>query len=85
MRGIRAGSHLLPQGAEPTAANDQGFVTSIAFSPSLGHWLGLGLLARGPERHGEIVRVYDPVRGGDLLAEVRPACFIDPEGTRLRV
>jgi sarcosine oxidase subunit alpha len=82
---IRAGSHLLPQGAEPTAANDQGFVTSIAFSPSLGHWLGLGLLARGPERHGEIVRVYDPVRGGDLLAEVRPACFIDPEGTRLRV
>jgi methylglutamate dehydrogenase subunit C len=82
---IRAGSHLLPQGAEPTAANDQGFVTSIAFSPSLGHWLGLGLLARGPERHGEIVRVYDPVRGGDLLAEVRPACFIDPGGTRLRV
>jgi sarcosine oxidase subunit alpha len=82
---IRAGSHLLPQGAEATAANDQGFVTSIAFSPSLGHWLGLGLLARGPERHGEIVRVYDPVRGGDLLAEVRPPCFIDPEGTRLRV
>jgi sarcosine oxidase subunit alpha len=82
---IRAGSHLLPQGAEPTAANDQGFVTSIAFSPSLGHWLGLGLLARGPERHGEIVRVYDPVRGGDLLAEVRPPCFIDKEGARLRV
>ncbi len=41
---IRAGSHLLPKGAEPTATNDQGYVTSIAFSPSLGHWLGLGLL-----------------------------------------
>jgi methylglutamate dehydrogenase subunit C len=82
---IRAGSHLLPQGAEATPANDQGYVTSIAYSPSLGHWLGLGLLSRGPERHGEIVRVYDPVRGGDLLAEVRPPCFIDPEGTRLRV
>ena len=39
---IRAGAHLLPQGAEATAANDQGYVTSIAFSPSLGHWLGLG-------------------------------------------
>lgn len=82
---IRAGSHLLPQGAEATAANDQGYVTSIAFSPSLGHWLGLGLLSRGPERHGEIVRVYDPVRGGDLLAEVRTPCFIDKEGARLRV
>jgi sarcosine oxidase subunit alpha len=82
---IRAGSHLLPQGAEATAANDQGYVTSIAYSPSRGHWLGLGLLARGSERHGEIVRVYDPVRGGDLLAEICPPCFIDPEGARLRV
>jgi sarcosine oxidase subunit alpha len=82
---IRAGSHLLPQGVDAAAANDQGYVTSAAYSPSLGHWLALGLLSRGPERHGEIVRVYDPVRGGDLLAEVRPPCFIDPEGARLRV
>jgi sarcosine oxidase subunit alpha len=82
---IRAGAHLIPKDAEATAKNDQGYVTSIAFSPSLGHWLGLGLLARGPERLGEILRAYDPVRGGDVLVEVRPPCFIDPEGTRLRV
>ena len=69
----------------PRAENDEGYVTSVAFSPSLGHWLGLGLLARGPERHGEIVRAYDPVRGGDVLVEVVPPCFIDPEGARLRV
>jgi methylglutamate dehydrogenase subunit C len=82
---IRAGAHLIPKDAEPTAANDQGHVTSIAFSPSLGHWLGLGLLTRGPERHGEILRAFDPVRGGDVLVEVRPPCFIDPQGERLRV
>ena len=82
---IRAGAHLIPKDAEPTAKSDQGYVTSIAFSPSLNHWLGLGLLARGPERHGEIVRAYDPVRSGDVLVEVRPPCFIDPEGERLRV
>jgi len=82
---IRAGAHLIPKDAEPVASNDQGYVTSIAFSPSLGHWLGLGLLARGGERHGEIVRAFDPVRGGDVLVEVRPPCFIDPEGERLRV
>jgi sarcosine oxidase subunit alpha len=82
---LRAGAHLLPEGAEPIAKHDHGYVTSIAFSPSLGHWLGLGLLAGGPERHGEIVRVFDPVRGGDLLAEVVPPCFIDPQGDRLRV
>ena len=39
---LRAGAHLLPKDAEPIAKNDQGYVTSIAFSPSLGHWLGLG-------------------------------------------
>jgi sarcosine oxidase subunit alpha len=82
---IRAGAHLIPKDAEPVAHNDQGYVTSIAYSPSLGHWLGLGLLARGPERHGEIVRAYDPLRGGDVPVEVRPPCFIDPEGERLRV
>ena len=74
-----------PRMPSATAKNDQGYVTSIAFSPSLGHWLGLGLLAHGPERHGEIVRAYDPVRNGDVLVEVRPPCFIDPQGERLRV
>ena len=39
----------------------------------------------GPSGIGEIVRAYDPVRGGDVLVEVRPPCFIDPEGERLRV
>jgi heterotetrameric sarcosine oxidase alpha subunit len=82
---LRAGAHLLPKDEEAIAKNDQGYVTSIAFSPSLGHWLGLGLLVNGPERHGEIVRAYDPVRGGDVAVEICPPCFIDPEGERLRV
>jgi len=82
---LRAGAHLIPKGAEATAANDQGYVTSIAFSPSLGQWLGLGLLANGPQRHGEIVRAYDPVRAGDVEVEACPPCHIDPEGARLRV
>ena len=71
--------------AAASAENDEGYVTSVAFSPSLGHWVGLGLLARGPERHGEIVRAVDPVRNGETFVEVCPPCFIDPEGARLRV
>ncbi len=81
---LRAGSHLLPPGAEAVAKNDQGFVTSVAYSPSLLHWVGLGLLAHGPSRLGEIIRVYDPVRNGDLLAEIVHPVFYDPEGVRLR-
>ena len=81
---IRAGAHLLPVGAKPVAANDQGHVTSACFSPTLGHAIALGLLAHGPSRHGEQVVVHDPVRGADVLAEVCDPVFVDPEGVRLR-
>jgi sarcosine oxidase subunit alpha len=80
---LRAGAHLLPQNADATAANDQGYVTSVAFSPTLGHWIGLGLLANGPARLDETIRIYDPIRNGDTLAEVVSPVFYDPEGARL--
>ena len=81
---IRAGAHLLPIGAAPVAANDQGHVTSACFSPTLGHPIALALLANGPRLHGEQVVVHDPVRGPDVLAEVCDPVFVDPEGVRVR-
>jgi sarcosine oxidase subunit alpha len=81
---LRAGAHFIREGAQPTARNDEGYMTSVAFSPTLGHWIGLGLLARGPSRHGERVRAWDPVRGGDVLVEVCDPVFYDPAGERLR-
>ncbi len=80
---LRAGAHFLPIGAAASAENDQGYMTSTAFSPSLSDWIGLGLLARGPERIGEQIRAYDPIRGGDVVVEVVNPVFIDPEGTRV--
>jgi sarcosine oxidase subunit alpha len=82
---LRGGAHLAPRDATATAENDQGYVTSVAYSPSLGRWVGLAMLTRGPERHGEIVRAADPLRSADVLVEVCPPCHIDPEGARLRV
>ncbi|MPT24483.1 MAG: hypothetical protein E2577_16765, partial [Starkeya sp.] len=70
--------------AAPTLANDQGYMTSVAYSPHLGHWIGLGLIKRGPERLGERVRAYDPVRGEEIEVEICAPGFIDPEGVRLR-
>jgi sarcosine oxidase subunit alpha len=81
---LRAGAHLIAPAAEPVASNDQGHVTSVAFSPTLGHWIGLGLLTGGALRHGERVRSYDPVRGGDVLVEVCAPAFYDYSGERLR-
>jgi len=81
---LRAGGHLIPRGAQAVAANDQGYVTSVAFSPILGHWIGLALLKRGSDRLGERVVVHDPVRGPDVEVEVCNPVFIDPEGVRVR-
>jgi len=82
---IRAGAHLLPKGADATAANDQGYVTSMAYSPELGTWIALAMLSNGPARHGEVIKVCDPLRDTELLAEVCAPHFVDPEGARLRV
>jgi sarcosine oxidase subunit alpha len=81
---LRAGAHLLPHGSEARAENDEGVVTSVAFSPSLGHWIGLGLLRRGAERIGQRVLACDPLRNNVVEVEVCAPCFIDPEGGRLR-
>jgi sarcosine oxidase subunit alpha len=68
----------------PTLENDQGHVTSVAFSPTLGHWIGLGLLARGRARLRERIRAHSPVRGGDVEVEVVSPVFYDREGARLQ-
>ncbi|RFB79369.1 sarcosine oxidase subunit alpha family protein [Methylovirgula sp. 4M-Z18] len=80
-----AGAHLFPRTAATAPENDQGHVTSAGYSPSLGQWIALGLIARGTERYGEIVLAHDPIRGRDVLVEICSPHFLDPEGTLLRV
>jgi len=80
---LRSGAHFIARDA-PSASNDDGYMTSVAYSPSSGHWVGLGLLKRGPERIGEIVRACDPLRDAETLVEVVSPCFVDPKGERVR-
>ncbi|WP_137703101.1 sarcosine oxidase subunit alpha family protein [Marimonas lutisalis] len=81
---LTAGAHLFNDGAEATRENDQGYVTSVGFSPTLGHFIGLGFLKRGPERIGETVRMVDHLRGVETTCEVCNPVFFDPEGGRAR-
>jgi sarcosine oxidase subunit alpha len=81
---LRAGAHFVPVDGPASADNDQGVMTSVAFSPTLGHWIGLGLLTSGPERIGGRVRAVDPVRNNDVEVEICAPCFIDSQGERLR-
>jgi sarcosine oxidase subunit alpha len=82
---LYSGAHFLAAGVAAVTGNDQGFMTSAAYSPINGHWVGLGFLARGPGRIGEVLRAYDPLRGGDALVEICDPVFYDPKGERLRV
>jgi sarcosine oxidase subunit alpha len=80
---LRAGAHFLALGAKPSLENDEGYMTSVAYSPSLQSAIGLGFLKNGPARIGQHVRAYDPVRNGDVEVEVCHPCFIDPKGERM--
>ena len=81
---MKAGSHFLKQGAAAVAENDDGWITSLVYSPHLGHYIGLGYLRDGSKRMGEKIRVVNLLAGTDILAEVVSPHFIDPEGERLR-
>jgi sarcosine oxidase subunit alpha len=80
---LRAGAHFLKLTAAAVADNDEGYMTSVAYSPHVGSWIGLGLLIGGAQRIGERVRAYDPVRSGDIEVDVVSPVFVDPEGARL--
>jgi heterotetrameric sarcosine oxidase alpha subunit len=81
---LRAGAHVLPIEGERTAASDQGYVTSVAWSPSAGSWIGLALVRNGPNRLGERVCACDPLRNASIDVEICNPVFVDPEGARLR-
>jgi len=82
---LDAGAHFIEINDEnPDMSSDQGYMTSVAYSPELGHSIGLGYIKRGKDRIGDIVRAYDPVRGKDTQVEIVSAHHIDPEGERQR-
>jgi len=77
---LLAGSHFITKGDAATMENDQGWMSSVAYSPTLGHSIGLGFIKRGHERMGEVVRVVNPARGVEVEAEIVSPHFYDPEG-----
>ncbi len=79
-----AGAHLFKPGAEVVSENDEGYITSVAFSPMLGHVIGLGFLERGRARIGEHVRMVEHLKGSATLCEVVAPGGFDPEGGRMR-
>ncbi|NND92457.1 MAG: sarcosine oxidase subunit alpha, partial [Granulosicoccus sp.] len=82
---LRAGAHFISAGRDVITRNDEGWMSSVAYSPTLGHSIGLGFIRRGAERMGEIVRACDPLRGQEHEVQICSPHFVDPDGERLRV
>ncbi|MDA4844471.1 sarcosine oxidase subunit alpha family protein [Hoeflea poritis] len=81
---LSAGAHFTSRDKPATTENDEGWMTSVAYSPTLGHSIGLGFIARGRDRVGEIVQAADPLRGKTIEVRIVSPHFVDPEGERQR-
>ena len=61
-----------------------GYVTSSVYSPALGQWIGLALVAREHAADGTVLTARDPLRDGDAAVRIAPAVHFDPSGQRMK-
>jgi sarcosine oxidase subunit alpha len=81
----------IPRGAKLVEDPDRaapnpmlGHVTSWCWSPNLGAWIALALLADGRARHGQSLWAVSPLQGVRAQVHIGPPVFVDSEGARLR-
>jgi sarcosine oxidase subunit alpha len=80
-----AGAHLISLDGSPTTEDDEGWISSSVYSPTLGHYIGLGFIKKGLKRKGEIVKAVDLARDSEVEVKICSPHFFDPEGKRLYV
>lgn len=76
------GGAQLTDGAD--SAHSVGYVTSSVFSPTLGRWVGLALVARRLAAEGTTLVARDPLRHGDTGVVVGPLTHVDPSNERMK-
>ncbi len=81
---LTAGAHLLGHGKAAIAANDDGWLTSVVYSPHVGSSIALGYLKNGAARIGERLRAVNLLAKTEVEVEIVSPHFVDPEGDRLR-
>jgi sarcosine oxidase subunit alpha len=84
MQSLVAGSHFISKGKPAKLENDEGWMSSVAFSPMLKKSIGLGFIKAGDQRIGEKVDAVNPLNKEVIEVEITSPHFFDPEGDRLR-
>jgi sarcosine oxidase subunit alpha len=75
-------AHLVRPGNEATVGASEGWITSLAYSPTLGHDVALALLERGRSRIGEELLAYAPIADKRVRVKLVAPHFYDPKGER---
>jgi sarcosine oxidase subunit alpha len=78
---ISGGYHLVARLGE---TQSQGFITSVTQGAEVDGWLGLALLANGPERIGTHMIAASPLHSAEVPVEICSPHFVDPENARVR-
>ena len=81
---IISGAHLFEIDDISERKNDQGYVTSMCYSPSTKSVIAQAFLRNGRARIGSKVKMVDHLNGVETICEVCNLVFFDPDGGRLR-
>ena len=81
---LTAGAHLFNEGDPAHRVHDQGYITSVGWSPALERYVALGFVRGGMARKGDRLRMVDHVRRLETTVEVVEPVQFDPEGGRVR-
>jgi heterotetrameric sarcosine oxidase alpha subunit len=88
--GVRAfdGSSKFLAGAQLTALEERvrssGYITSSAYSPACGEWIGLALLSRQEAQEGNVFLARDPIHNAEIRVRVTSPVHYDPNGERMK-
>jgi heterotetrameric sarcosine oxidase alpha subunit len=80
---LRAGAQIVLDSSVPPPVPMIGRITSVCDSPTLGYPVGLGLLAGGMARKGEVLHALFPLANQWTDVRVTDPVFYDPTGERL--
>ncbi len=81
---MNAGAFLFAQDADPKREMQQGYSTSMCYSPTLETVLAQAFLKNGRARHGEVLKLVDHLRQVETLVEICDPVFFDPKGEKAR-
>ncbi|MBZ9846856.1 sarcosine oxidase subunit alpha family protein [Mesorhizobium sp. CA14] len=79
---LRGGAILFIPG-DTVAGHGRGRITSVTFSPELGRYVGLALLAADVAAEGSEVFATYPMKAETVRARIVSPVFLDPKGERL--